>query len=56
MIDRKNRNRLIEELQLEAWHHSINGQKLLSRIRDLETLFKAQDVKEDKEQNETRTR
>jgi len=56
MIDRKTRNTLLEELHTEAWKHAINGQRLLSKIRDLETLFKAQDAEEDKEQNETRTR
>jgi superfamily I DNA/RNA helicase len=34
---------------MEAWKHAIAGQRLLSRIRDLETMFKAEDVKEDKE-------
>lgn len=48
-MDRKIRNKILEELTSEAWHHAIAGQKLLSRIRDLETMFKAQDAKEDKE-------
>jgi hypothetical protein len=55
MIDRKVRNEILEELCLEAWHHAINGQKLLSRIRDLETMFKAQDAREDREKNESAT-
>jgi hypothetical protein len=46
-MDRKTRNNLLAELHSEAWHHAIAGQKLLSKIRDLETLFKAQDIKED---------
>jgi hypothetical protein len=54
-MDRDSRNQILAELQLEAWKHSIKGQQLLSRIRDLETMFKAQDAKEDKEHNETRT-
>ena len=52
MIDRNSRNKILEELTSEAWHHAIAGQKLLSRIRDLETMFKAQDYREDKEQHE----
>jgi hypothetical protein len=48
-MDRKVRNSLLEELQLEAWHHAIAGQKLLSRIRKLEAAFWAEDAKEDKE-------
>jgi hypothetical protein len=44
-MDKKTRNALLEELHMEAWRHAIAGQKLLSRIRDLETLFKAQDKK-----------
>jgi hypothetical protein len=52
MIDRESRNKLLEELHMEAWKHAIAGQKLLSRIRDLETMFKAEDVKEDRKQHE----
>jgi hypothetical protein len=50
-MDRKTRNKILEGLSSEAWHHAIAGQKLLSRIRELETMFKAQDAREDK-QNE----
>jgi len=50
-MDRKIRNKILEELSLEAWRHAIKGQQLLSRIRDLETMFKAEDAREDK-QNE----
>jgi len=46
-MEKDTRNKLLEELHLEAWRHAIAGQKLLSRIRDLETLFKAQDILED---------
>jgi hypothetical protein len=52
-MDRKIRNKILEELSLEAWHHAIAGQKLLSRIRDLETMFKAQDTREDKEHEQS---
>ena len=48
-MDRKSRNALLAELQSQAWHHAIAGQKLLSRIRNLETVFWAEDAKEDKE-------
>ena len=47
-LDRKNRNALLAELQLEAWHHAIAGQKLLSRIRNLEAVFWTEDAREDK--------
>jgi len=49
MIDRESRDKLLGDLHMEAWKHAIAGQRLLSRIRDLETMFKAEDVKEDKE-------
>jgi hypothetical protein len=48
-MDRNTRNKLLEELHMETWRHAIAGQKLLSKIRDLETMFKAEDMKEDKE-------
>jgi hypothetical protein len=50
MIDRETRNAVLENLVSEAWHHAIAGQKLLSRIRDLETMFKAEDAREDNQQ------
>jgi hypothetical protein len=48
-MDREARNAILEELHLEAWKHAINGQRLLSRIRDLETMFKADDAIMDKQ-------
>ena len=48
-MDRKTRKTILEELHLEAWKHAINGQRLLSRIRDLETMFKADDIIIDKQ-------
>jgi hypothetical protein len=48
-LDKKTRNDLLAELQLEAWHHAIAGQRLLSRIRNLEAVFWAEDAKTDKE-------
>jgi hypothetical protein len=51
-LDRKSRNALLAELQTEAWHHAIAGQKLLSRIRNLEAVFWAEDAKEDKKTKE----
>jgi len=48
-MDKDTRNKMLEELHMEAWRHAIAGQRLLSKIRDLETMFKAQDAKEDKE-------
>jgi len=54
-MDRDSRNQILAELHIEAWRHAIAGQKLLSTIRDLETMFKAQDAKEDRKYNETRT-
>ena len=51
-IDRKRRNALLAELQSEAWHHAIAGQKLLSRIRELEAIFWAEDAREDKKAKE----
>jgi len=54
-MDRKIRNKILEELSLEAWHHAIAGQKLLSRIRDFETMFKAQDAREDKQNEQGKT-
>jgi hypothetical protein len=49
-MKRETRNVLLEELHLEAWKHAIAGQKLLARIRDLETMFKAEDAIEDTQQ------
>jgi hypothetical protein len=54
-MDREIRNKILEELSLEAWHHAIKGQQLLSRIRDLETMFKAQDAREDKQNEQSET-
>jgi hypothetical protein len=51
-LDRKNRNALLAELQSEAWHHAIAGQKLLSRIRELESIFRAEDYREDRKAKE----
>jgi hypothetical protein len=51
-MDKKTRNALLAELQLEAWHHAIAGQKLLSRIRNLEAVFWAEDAREDKKDKE----
>jgi hypothetical protein len=51
-LDRKNRNVLLAELQSEAWHHAIAGQKLLSRIRNLEAVFWAEDARADKKAKE----
>jgi hypothetical protein len=51
-MDKKTRNTLLAELQLEAWHHAIAGQKLLSRIRNLEAVFWAEDTREDKKDKE----
>jgi len=53
-MDRKIRNKILEELTSETWHHAIAGQKLLSRIRDLETMFKAQDAREDKQNEQSK--
>jgi hypothetical protein len=50
-MEKDTRNKLLEDLHLEAWRHAVAGQRLLSRIRDLETLFKAQDILEDKEKH-----
>jgi hypothetical protein len=54
-MDKDTRNKMLEELHMEAWRHAIAGQKLLSKIRDLETMFKAQDAREDKQNEQSKT-
>ena len=38
--------KILANTQLQAWHHAIEGQKLLSKSRDIEILVKAEIKKE----------
>jgi hypothetical protein len=38
--------KIIADIHSDAWYHAIEGQKLLSKIRDIETLIKAEIKKE----------
>jgi len=42
----KELEKIIADVRNDAWHHAIQGQKLLGKIRDIETLIKAEIKKE----------
>ena len=38
----KELEKIIADIRSDAWYHAIEGQKLLSKIGDLETLVRAE--------------
>jgi len=42
----KELEKILGELENQAWYHAIEGQKLLSKVRDMGTLIKAEIKKE----------